>query len=906
MPSTRFTTKPAFDPVVDRCAPESLSFTEEEALQDSMWELGEDGHLREDIRFRKTSWRRWILSDRFLANEAVYRSFHRDGRSERAISEALQEIAGEMKRTCVFCPADPRFTVRDGVIYLSAAELSDQPRIEDATDLEKYRTHLPLHTLTAVAASEPAGEWGTRAQEEIIETLGWVKVDLPGRGMNDRMFVARIKGHSMDNGRSGLKDGSLAVFELWPKGRRSGRKVLMRGSFSDPDCGNYALKQYQGVDRDENRERTSIRLVSLNPDKARYPDILLTADDASSFEVVAELLSPLTPDQYGRAPKPERRKGQRDLTSEEGRQRMQQKLDQAVQKFFEAEPRQTASGDSEDRRGWSACLVCLDPETGSLHVETSQLSGFPSFVKTLHLTTGEFVQPVIAANLTGGIRRNAVPPSSAGYKWSAPGFDGVLDEDLARLSIDGLTTDRVTVFRVDADGVGRQLAGATLSPGQSYRIVLPPGMSVGVSTGDVVALGNAWHVWELMIPRQVSGDLVAVLESLRLEVTKALPCLDWIGTPVSRYATNAAGQTYPVFRTSEPPVLRVSGVSTRTDGELMLFVGGGGRFVSVALPAGDSWWVKLDGFAPGDYFAEAAHQRISVGRVSLPFRVADSPTVCPSCKAELLLGQDLLLPDAVGLIERESDLSAVFGGEPQKEFVLKGPRFRRVAAFWDDGKRRHIADLYLDESGTLDLAAECPRLADLVCSNPLGNLDMDLGELAMVRILHGKDISLGEILDKLRDLIAKKGTHAETLRGQYPHLRAMWLDPLLSLLYHGVRELEQEQVNGLPAESGAAVLLAEKLSREGKRIVRRPRRVIVIAPNESAVLNAREAGLWDLADQACRKTGLAEAVLTDGFVWSLHTVNRKVQPGTVDLREAVQEGRDGLFEAFLYSHAVTV
>jgi hypothetical protein len=900
----RFTTKPAFDPVVKRCAPEVLSFTEEDALRDSMWELGEDGHLREDMRFRQTPWGRWILAERFLANHAVYRSFHRDGRSERAVSEALQEVADEMGRKSVFCPADPRFTLRDGMIRLVAAELSDQPRIEDATELEKYHTHLPLHTLTAVAASEPAGEWGARRQEEMIQTLGWVKVDLPGHGINERMFVARIKGHSMDNGHNGLKDGALAVFELWPKGSRSGRRVLMRGGFSDPEFGSYTFKRYEAEERDENRERTTIRLVSLNPDKERYPDILLTTEDAPNLEVLAELLDPLTPDRYARMPKPLRRKGRRDLTSEEGRQRIQRNLDKALERFFQAEAKKPR--EAEDRSGWVARLVCLDLEAGAMHVETDPLNGFPRFVKRLQLIAGDSVQSVIAANLCSRIWRTPVRPSHEGYRWTAPGFESEVDEDLGKLSITGLPLDRITVFRVDTAGVGRLVSGSILSPGQSYRMVLPAVIAAGVSVGEAVPLGKDWCFWELTIPSQVPAVLVQALKALGIELSKTVPCLEWIGTPPSRYDANTAGESYPVFGADHAPVLRVSGIETRESGELTLFVGGEGNFEMIELPAGDSWWVRMEGIAPGTYIAEVAHKRTSIARARVPFRVVEDPTTWLTCNVSLLLGQEQHQPNADGVIELDCDLSAAFGDESERGFTIQAPVFRRVAAFWGDGKRRRIADLYVDESGRLDVAASCPPLADLIARNPLANLELDLGELGIIRLLHRKEIAVPDLLSKLRDHFDKKGSNAETLRGQYPLLRALWLDPLLSLLYHGVRELDESHLLDLPAESGAAVILAEKLSREGKQIVRRPCRVIVIAPNEHAVLNGKDAGFWELADQACRKTGLTEAVLTDGFVWGLHSVGRKVQPGIIDLRDAVQEGHEGIFEQFLYSHAVTV
>ncbi len=902
----KFTLKSAFDPVVKWCAAESFSFTEETALRECIWDLGEEGYLREDVRFRQTPWGRWLLSDRFLANEAVYRSFHRDCRSERAIPETLKEVAEEMGRACVFCVADPRFVVKDGMIRLAAAELSDQPRLEETTELERYKTHLPLHTLMAVAASEPAGEWGSRAQEEMIETLGWVKVEVPGHGMNDRMFVARIKGHSMDTGRNGLKDGTLAVFELWPAGTRTGRDVLVRGSFADPEFSNYALKRYEGAERDENLERKTIRLISLNPDKDRYPDIALTAEEAPDLEVVAELISPLAPDRYGRLPKPPRSKGRRDLTSADGQQRMQKTLDEAVQKFFEAKARPSGVAETEDRSGWAACLVCLDAEAGALHVETGGLAGFPSFVKTLRLIAGSSDQPVIASNLTSRTWRTPVPPSQEGYRWVAPGFEGMLDEDFARISVPGLPADRVTVFRVEASGIGRLLTGSTLSLGQHYRVVLPSGMAAGAAAGEVAPLGKGWSLWELIVPGQVPEELASALKVLGLDISKAVPSMEWIGTPASRYDANAAGESYPVFGTELAPVLRISGIKTRAEGDLVLFVAGGGHFESFALPTGESWWISLVGLPPGAYVAEAAHKRTSVGRARLPFRVAENPTVWPKWDVALSLGEERYLPDADGMIALECDLTPACDAASDTRLLLQAHAFRRVAAFWSDGRRRRIADLYVDEAGKLDVAAECGLLSDLVNRSPLGNLDLDLGELGSMRLLHRRDVAVRDILARLRDLMSRKGASAEALRGQYPLLRALWLDPLLALLYHGVSELDESYREDLPEDSGATVLVVEEISREGGRIVRSPRRVVVLAPDENAVLNAKAAGLCALADQVCNKLGLTEAVLTDGFLWGLHAAGRKVQPVGVNLRAVLQEGREDLFESFLFSHAVTV
>ena len=908
--TARFTTKPVFDPVVERCASESLSFTEEEALRDTMWELGEDGHLREDMRFRRTPWGRWMLSNRYLANESLYRAFHREGRSNQAISEALRELEREVGRTCIFCPEDRRFVVRDGRVRFSASELSDQPRVEEAGELERYQTHLPLHTIQAVAASAPAHEWGGLAQEEMIETLGWMRVEIPGQRFNDRMFVARIKGHSMDDGRSGLKDGTYALFELWPQGARCGRRVLVRGSFRDPETGNYALKEYHGEPSDENRERSLVRLVSLNQDRERYPDIELTAENENDIEVVAVCMGPIDPAHFSRVPKPVRRKGQRDINSDEGRRRIERNLGKALQRFFGKEARPEPKPD--DRSGWSAELVCLDLEAGGLNVETAPLGAFPSFVKTLQLRAGENVIPVIASNLRHRSWRTPVPPGVESYRWTAQGFEEVLDEDLSRLEVAGPETTRATAFRIDASGVGILLAGNALSPGQGYRLLLPPEIEVDLEGQSIAALGKGWRLWDVKLPALVAGNLRVNLESLGFLISKNRPQLEWIGSP-ARYGTNGAGEIYPVFSNNPGPVLRISGIETGSEGELTLFVGGVDLALSLQLPAGEEWWVKLDGLAPGAYGVEAVHRRRSVGRTRFLFQVSDQLPTWPSGNVSLKItekmGDFLCEADGVGKIKWEGDLRRMGLSEEDTNCLrleLHGPVYHRVAAHWDDGLRRRLADLYFDENGALDFVAALPAILDLAGRNAMGTLELDLGEAGLVTLRHHRDLSIEQVLASIRERWNARGADVEKLRGQYPLLRSLWLDPILRLLYHGCRHLDTAILETLPTESGALVFAVEKVSEQAHGLVRVPERVILLAPNEEAVRDATGAGLRDLADAACLATGTREAVITDGLVWVLYEPGRKVQRHPIDLRSTINEGQEADFEGFLLDHAITL
>jgi hypothetical protein len=305
-----------FDPVVERFSAENVSFTEQEALQENFWNQGEDARLREDYRFRQTPGGRWMVAGNLYANDELRKLFSREHRSSLPFEAALAELGTVEGRNWVFCRADKRFVLHGNELRLSDQELTDSLLVEDALEMEKFVSHLPIRNLEAVAASVPEGEWGPTAQENMGDVLGWVRVAMPGVVLNDRMFVARIKGHSMDDGRHGIVDGSYSLFELWPAGSRQEKIILVRGSFHDPETGNYAVKKYRADQRDAEGRHARISLVSLNPDKGKYPDIELDPEDDHSVMVIARHIASLSGHQYGREPKPagRTRTGRRNLT----------------------------------------------------------------------------------------------------------------------------------------------------------------------------------------------------------------------------------------------------------------------------------------------------------------------------------------------------------------------------------------------------------------------------------------------------------------------------------------------------------------------------------------------------------------------------------------------------------------
>lgn len=374
---------PSFDPLVAQFADSPVSFTEIDALKFSHWDLGEDARLRDDARFRPTPWGRWILSSHLLANDMLYQQLRDADRTELPVVDTLADLQRIVRRPLMFCPKDPRFVYEQGFVRLASGELSNRPKMEWPLELEKYMTHLPLHTLAAVAASEPAGEWGPQAQEEMIETMGWVRVRLPGHKLNDRMFVARIKGNSMNTGNNGLTDGAYAVFQLWPSGTKQGKVVLVRGSFSDPETGVYALKKYMADIRDTEGRHQVVRLISLNSDKENYPDIVLQPESDEALLTVAELIAPLSPADFGREPKSLKKKGARDITSQPAKDKIAERLQKSIEAFFSGQAKKHEGIDDEGAQEgvWSARFICLDASAGGLHIEAGPLAKLPSFAK---------------------------------------------------------------------------------------------------------------------------------------------------------------------------------------------------------------------------------------------------------------------------------------------------------------------------------------------------------------------------------------------------------------------------------------------------------------------------------------------------------------------------------------------
>ena len=893
----------SFDEVVARQADARISFTEAEALRASHWAMGEDARLREDPRFRPTPWGRWMISNTLLGNDALYASFVRELYSEVDLAKALDELAEVARRPCVFCPADDRFVLDRGTLRLSAKELTGRPLLEDdVIELEKYRTHLPVHSLKAAAASEPAGEWGRRAQEEVIETLGWVRVKLPsGRQLNDQMFVAQVVGHSMDDGRSGLVDGGFAVFELWPKGTKQNLRVLARGSFTDPETGSYAVKKYVGDTRDEEGRHQRITLVSLNPDKERYPDIELEVDDDDDLVVVAKVIPDQPAIEIARKPKPQRRPGRRNLTDADEQTARAERMRAVAERFFDglpAEGEAQAEGDVD----WLARLVCLDAESGGLCIESRPIAWLPSFAKKLAVAT-DGGQPVVvlASNLKHRTWRTPVAPATGQYRWSAPGCEYMLtDEDLASLTVGGLSGVQVELFRVDAAGVGQPMTGRILSGGGAYRLLVPPAMRVADQPGGSLAqLHGGWQLWELVVPPSPGLELRELLASLGVEIGKAAPLVRWVLRSPDTYGETPRGEAYPVFSSARSGLVCVEGLRSARLGEVMLIVTGQDEFAPLPLGAGSSWTVEIGGLAPGRYMLQVLHERTRFAPVTLPFAISDEGSapvvarilasnadgpVTPSPGGDLLLECDLSLPEA------------------RQAIGIQTPALWPLDAWWDDGSRRRLGRISGGADGTCDLAAIEGSLGELLRRCSLGSLVLDGSELGRLQVIHSRRRRSQDIKTGLHGLIDERADTARNLDGQFPLLCTMWLHPVIELLGYGWQDPDVEEVSTAPPGTTAKRLVTSYRD-DGGRIRQSTAQALVLVTSACDLDATDMFSARKFADRLCQGWNVQEAILTDGMRWARHRRHSHLRLKVLHIDAAVRAGDLFSFHDFLREFA---
>ena len=851
-------TIPAFDAILERLSATAVSQPEPEALAE-LWSHGEDGWLREDPRFRPTPWGRWIPSDRYLVNDLLVREL-REGASELVLSEQLGVLSKVVGRATAFCPADPRLRLHGDRVCLAPSELTAEPLLEEVGPLLQFVTHLPVVTLQAAAASEPAGEWGPQAQPQHVEPMGWLRVGRLGQPLNRRMFVARIKGHSMNGAAPRIEDGDWVVFEFsfyegvaYDPGSTH-PTVLVRGDFSDPETGTYAVKRWD-------REAPMIRLLSTNIDQERFPPIEVQLDAADHLRVVATFAKVLNLEDFARRPKPVRPPGRRVVHGRAGLAEQEARLGRRIDAFFEGRPAtDLAEPAASVEDGWRARVVCEALEAGGPHLEVGPLPGLPPFVKKLRaIGADDRDEILLAASARARAGRLAVRPGAGPWRWEAVGFEDEEDLGLERLAVESLPGGSVTVFRVDASGTGQRQSGAVLALGQIYRLLLPKDL------GDHEMgqpLSDGWRQWTVDLTTAPSAAVRTGLQGLGLNVGEAWPCLEWALHPPATWRATPRGEPFPVYEIGDEIVVQALGLPGDDDEAAVLFLRGSSGVERLALPRGSAAMVSLGRLAPGRWAAALLHPRTEVRSTTLLFEVAERGIVHVDAGWSVSVDSPQNSPDFASL-------------------AVQAPPGWPVALSWQVLGSIPVATAHADGEGEADLSKALPVLSERARRARVGDVLIDLGELGWEVLRHDHRPTVEQVHEGLAALWSRREALVRGRRGAWLTLVPHWFTPVCELFGYAMEALPE---GALPdAEPGLAAWRLVIDEREGTEIRRAATRVLVLTTDVDAALE--DALAW--IDQACAVVEVREAIVADGARWTTHRKGNRLRHTVWDLGEAL-------------------
>jgi hypothetical protein len=559
-------------------------------------------------------------------------------------------------------------------------------------------------------------------------------------------------------------------------------------------------------------------------------------------------------------PRQAARPRKRNITGQAGLDEQAQRLRRRVASFFDG-----AAADAEDDDSievadvsWRTRVVCLDVSAGGLQLEIGPLHGLPSFVKKLRAVGYQNWDAfVLATNAKMRPTRVTVRPGTGPWRWEAVGFEDERDLGLEQLAFAALDMTVPCVFRVDADGVGQVTTTTTLSLGQSYRLLFPPGVG-----GDVgVALVDGWRIWTLDLATPPSQTTRDALQAVGVSVGEASPRLEWAMSSASSWGTNARGESYPVFDAGAELFLNLKGVALEEGDEAMLFLHGPAGTERLALSA--NALLSLGKPASGRWACALLHSRTRVPTATLLFEVAPSIDEFVSAAWATTMGR--------GLTTLE----------------VTAPPGWPVSVRWG-GLGAHedtVATVYGNDDRTVFLEDIHPLLDARAARAPVADLVVDLRELGRRVIPLDGRTSVEEVRAQLVALWHQRAHSLRSLRGMWLQLMPTWFEPTATRLGYGVEPLV------LPDNTEDQYDLAPWLltidERAAGSIVRSPSRVLVLTTDVDSVL--RDLRAW--IDAACSVAKVRDAIVTDGTRWSMHRKgDRHLRRRTWSLDHAIQCG----------------
>jgi SOS-response transcriptional repressor LexA len=216
--------------------------------------------------------RGWLRNNEYEVIEITVGELHDAGAMVKHFKK-LAGYLGDMKRrelvttdSSWFARAEEKKGGARGALRLV------RPRPED-----KFTTCVPV-----LPFSIAAGEFGER-----MESSEWVEVK--GRRLSKGMFVAQVRGHSME---PRIPDGAYCLFEGPVVGSRQGRNVLVElTDRKDPETGErFTLKRYESEKATSDDGIWRHSKITLKPLNSEFSPIELTAEDEDSVRVIAEFI----------------------------------------------------------------------------------------------------------------------------------------------------------------------------------------------------------------------------------------------------------------------------------------------------------------------------------------------------------------------------------------------------------------------------------------------------------------------------------------------------------------------------------------------------------------------------------------------------------------------------------------
>ena len=173
-------------------------------------------------------------------------------------------------------------TLSDEEIF-SIAFANDGEEVEEENNVKlevgikyQYAQYLPLYSVRAAC--------GAFANEQEVETEGWVDVSTSGIKAKENMFVVHAKGNSME---PRIHDNDLCVFQKYDGEELENQIVLTQLITHDTDYGGmYTIKKFHAVQKPDEygyMRNEKVELISYN---STYSPIILTGDDADYVKTV--------------------------------------------------------------------------------------------------------------------------------------------------------------------------------------------------------------------------------------------------------------------------------------------------------------------------------------------------------------------------------------------------------------------------------------------------------------------------------------------------------------------------------------------------------------------------------------------------------------------------------------------